>query len=156
MTPFTYGETVSILIKTYFCIQMFESFADILTGLQDKLGLFQDSEKPSGVFYDLGSVSLLQNSQYIQGFGKPSLVAALVLPKYLSKSVGIEFLDGLFQKSLELKKIYDESSLPVTLDFIKDDFMANTQWASEADIVFANATCFEKEMVSSISTILNK
>ena len=57
---------------------------------------------------------------------------------------------------MELKKIYDEKSLPVALDFVKDDFMANSAWASEADIVFANATCFEKDMVGTISSILNK
>ena len=32
--------------------------------------------------------------------------------------------------------------------------MANTAWASEADVIFANATCFEPHMVTSISKTL--
>ena len=41
------------------------------------------------------------------------------------------------------------------MEFKKDDFMANSEWVNEADVVFANATCFEQSMVSSISKILN-
>ena len=32
--------------------------------------------------------------------------------------------------------------------------MKNSEWASEADVVFANATCFEPNMVVEISKIL--
>ncbi len=32
--------------------------------------------------------------------------------------------------------------------------MTNTAWASEADVIFANATCFEPHMVTSISKTL--
>ena len=32
--------------------------------------------------------------------------------------------------------------------------MANTAWANEADVIFANATCFEPHMVTSISKTL--
>ena len=34
--------------------------------------------------------------------------------------------------------------------------MTNTAWASEADVIFANATCFEPHMVTSISKTLIK
>ena len=32
--------------------------------------------------------------------------------------------------------------------------MANTSWAEHADVIFANATCFENHMVTSISKTL--
>ena len=34
---------------------------------------------------------------------------------------------------------------------MKDDFITHTEWAIDADVIFANATCFEPHMVSSIS-----
>ena len=54
-------------------------------------------KKAGNVFYDLGS-----------GFGKPSLAAALSLPEEVSKCIGIEYLDGLYQESLNLKAVYDK------------------------------------------------
>ena len=80
MTPFVYGEIT------------FEPIAEILDML-DLQGLIRDRS----IFYDLGS-----------GFGKPCLAAALSLPSKFAKCIGIEYLDGLFQKSLELKKVYDD------------------------------------------------
>ena len=76
MTPFTYGEIT------------FGPMAEVLRSLplDGKSGL---------TFYDLGS-----------GFGKPCLAAALVLSKELSRCVGIEYLDGLYEKSLQLKEAY--------------------------------------------------
>lgn len=49
-------------------------------------------------FYDLGS-----------GMGKPSVTAALTLPDYFEKCVGIELLEGLYNKSLELATAYSQS-----------------------------------------------
>ncbi len=46
--------------------------------------------------YDLGA-----------GTGKPSVVFALTLPLYFSKCVGIELFDGLYQRSLALKEVYE-------------------------------------------------
>lgn len=71
--------------------QVFESFADVLLGMKENFGLFQDSQEPSAIFYDLGS-----------GFGKPSLAACLALPNYLKSCIGIEYLEGLYEKSLQL------------------------------------------------------
>jgi len=34
--------------------------------------------------------------------------------------------------------------------------MKDTEWAASADVVFANATCFSPEMVTSISKILSQ
>jgi len=129
MTPFTYGEIT------------FEPIAEILSSLslEGKSGL---------TFYDLGS-----------GFGKPCLAAALVLSKELSRCVGIEYLDGLYDKSLELKEAYEREVVMgregyPTIEFKKDDFLKNTQWANEVDVLFMNATCFEPHMVTSISKTL--
>ncbi len=100
---------------------------------------------PDGLtFIDLGS-----------GFGKPCLAAALVLKKELKKCIGIEYLDGLYAKSLELKEVYDkETTAEPVVDFIKGDFLADTTWSNEVDILFMNATCFEPHMVTSISKTL--
>ena len=37
------------------------------------------------------------------------------------------------------------------LEFITGNFVQETDWAKKADIVFANATCFDLNMVKSIS-----
>ena len=34
--------------------------------------------------------------------------------------------------------------------------MKNSEWATEADVIFANATCFEPDMVIKISKILSE
>ena len=81
MTPFTYGEIT------------FEPIYEVLTYLKNE-GLLP--KKSGNLFYDLGS-----------GFGKPCLAAALSLPEELSKCIGIEYLDGLYQESLKLKEVYD-------------------------------------------------
>lgn len=36
------------------------------------------------------------------------------------------------------------------LDFQKEDFLMNTSWVSQFDIVFMNATCFETDMLDKI------
>ena len=82
MTPFTYGEIT------------FEPIYEILRYLRQE-GMLP--KKAENVFYDLGS-----------GFGKPSLAAALSLPEEVSKCIGIEYLDGLYQESLNLKAVYDK------------------------------------------------
>ncbi len=80
MTPFTYGEIT------------FEPIAEILNEIKEKI-----INKGEAVFYDLGS-----------GFGKPCLAAALSLPGVFKRCIGIEYLDGLYSKSLELKAVYDQ------------------------------------------------
>lgn len=47
------------------------------------------------------------NTIYIQGYGKPCLAAAISLPQFFAKCIGIEFLEGLLEKSWELQKVYD-------------------------------------------------
>ena len=44
------------------------------------------------------------------GLGKPSVTAALTLPDFLTQCTGIELLDGLYNKSLELATAYEQSA----------------------------------------------
>jgi 16S rRNA G527 N7-methylase RsmG len=55
--------------------------------------LFQETSNDK-VAVDLGS-----------GVGKPSLTFALVLDKWLAESIGVELLEGLHKKSLEMKQV---------------------------------------------------
>ena len=90
ISPLVYGETVH------------DSIAEILLMLRDEYGLFKAGAfgpAREHCFYDLGS-----------GLGKPSITAAVTLPDYLDKCIGIELLDGLFNKSLEMATTYKESS----------------------------------------------
>ena len=72
--------------------------------------------------------------------------------------MGIELLDGLYNKSLELAQAYSKSGWVserrvegkncAELTFLKDDFIRNyEEWVSRASVVFANATCFEPDML---------
>ena len=136
ISPLVYGETIH------------SSIAEILMILRDQHGLFQpNDESAKRCFYDLGS-----------GLGKPSVTAALTLPDFLTKCVGIELLDGLYQKSLQLAAAYEQSEWVTdrkaqgkncpTLSYEKDDFIHNSEnWVSNAGVVFANATCFEPDMI---------
>ena len=134
ISPFVYGETVHASIEEFLLI------------LKNEHGLFQ-STNGGGCFFDLGS-----------GLGKPCVTAALTLPDFLTECVGIEFLEGLQLKSLELAASYEASTwfserkeqgkeCP-KLRFERDDFILHSEeWVSRSDVVFANATCFEPEMI---------
>ena len=139
ISPFVYGETVHA------------SISEFLLMLKNEHGLFtppaESSSSEGHCFYDLGS-----------GLGKPCITAALTLPDYLTECVGVELLDGLHKKSLELATSYEASSWAAErlsagktcpkVRFLWDDFMIhNEEWVRRADIVFANATCFEPEMI---------
>ena len=102
---------------------------------------------PGGVFVDLGS-----------GQGKGTLAAALVHD--FDEVIGIEFLEGLYQKSLELKALYDDMypkyiqeqgddtrKVP-EMKFIHGD-LTLYDW-SNADLVFANSTCFKWKMMQKV------
>lgn len=62
------------------------------------------------------------------------------------KCIGIELLQSLFQKSVELKDTYEQNtntddSRP-TFEVFHGDLL-EFDWWSNADIVLANSTCFE-------------
>jgi len=101
--------------------------------------------KEGEVFYDLGS-----------GTGKAVFVAHLLFP--FSKAVGIEILPTLYQASKTILEKYEKEVRPKILekknqqkiefilgDFLKIDF-------SDADVVFANSTCFSQQMIDKLET----
>ncbi|OGK50722.1 hypothetical protein A3B50_04450 [Candidatus Roizmanbacteria bacterium RIFCSPLOWO2_01_FULL_40_42] len=109
----TYGEIVP------------ESFYKILS---------QVNPQKDEVFYDLGS-----------GTGKAVLAASLFFP--FSKTVGVELLDDLYDASQQVLQRYQKEIIPrlntsnspeikfFQADFLDFDF-------SDADVIFAHATCF--------------
>ena len=102
---------------------------------QEFFRILKDVNPQEGeVFYDLGS-----------GTGKAVIAAALLFP--FSKTVGIELLDDLYDASIHvLERLKREVSTQETplpeIQFIQSDFL-NTDF-SDADIVFAHATCFHE------------
>lgn len=83
--------------------------------------------------------------------------------------MGIEYLESLYNKSLELIQVYNDeletnpklkennpTGVVPSLEFRQEDFIKNTEWVKDSDVVFANATCFEANMVTEISQIMAK
>lgn len=109
----TYGEIVP------------DAFYEMLSAVHPKKG---------EVFYDLGS-----------GSGKAVFAAALFFP--FSKTVGIEFLDDLYNASQDILDRFQRDIKPQYPDEIVSDIQfshgdfLNVDF-SDADIVFAHATCF--------------
>jgi SAM-dependent methyltransferase len=114
----------------------FDTFYKMLEKTQPKEG---------EVFYDLGS-----------GTGKAVFAAHLLFP--FSKTVGIEILPTLYQASKTILEKYEKEVRPKILekknqqkiefilgDFLKIDF-------SDADVVFANSTCFSQQVIAKLET----
>lgn len=99
--------------------------------------------KEGEIFYDLGS-----------GTGKGVLSAALFFP--FAKVVGVELLDGLHEASENvLKRFHAEiapglvtKKLPI-IEFHHADFLAYDM--SDADVIFAHATCFHDSLMKSLT-----
>jgi SAM-dependent methyltransferase len=108
-----------------------ESFCEILEKAQVST---QD------IFYDLGS-----------GTGKAVILAKLIFN--VQKSVGIEYLESLYQASLEayekFKKILNLPDFEKGVEFIKGDLFDID--FSLATILFINSTCFSDEQLAKIS-----
>ncbi|CAM9261116.1 unnamed protein product [Scytosiphon promiscuus] len=108
-----------------------------------------------GAFYDIGS-----------GTGKPVIAAALLHP--FDKAIGIEILEGLYTTSTELLKVWeggirdklDEKEGPTKVEFfLGDAFDMNVCDWTDADVVFANSTCFDASLMrkmASAATALKK
>ena len=102
-----------------------------------------------GVFYDVGS-----------GTGKPAF-AALLLHDF-DRVGGVEVLEGLHAKSIELVQRFDDelrASLPepkrsTSVTFVRGDATSlaapNLDW-SDGDVVFANSTCFDDQLMSAVA-----
>ena len=116
---------------------------------------YSDSIRNDGIFYDLGS-----------GAGKP-IIAMSMMHKF-QKLIGIEFLENLSNLSKDVKKNYDKTindkfdknkqlfsfEQPNEIEFIRGDFFQQS-WEN-ANVIFANSTCFSMEMIDNIAKKANK
>jgi SAM-dependent methyltransferase len=112
----------------------FRSFYDVLRTI---------NPSPGQVFYDLGS-----------GTGKALFVARLT--QDFSRCIGIEILEGLHQQA-ERNLDRFEKSYPAKqgagdgqrVEVYQGSFL-NFDW-SDGDVVFANSTCFEDELMRQLT-----
>lgn len=131
-TTLTYGEIE------------FKPFVKALHMIQHELG---GAEHMGGVFYDIGA-----------GTGKPVFAAAL--HGRFVRCVGIEILDGLFALSQSLLQQYKrevQPGLPLQkqathVDLLHGDFTQMDM--SDADVWFANSTCFNEEVSSALCFVV--
>jgi len=100
---------------------------------------------PSGMrFYDLGS-----------GTGRAIFVAVLTLD--LKFAGGIEILKQIHDASLEVLERYNQSILPGLTDpalikFFHGSFLDDTYDWTNGDLIFANSTCFEEDLLEKIAS----
>jgi len=98
--------------------------------------------KNKSTFYDLGS-----------GTGKACFAASLLQP--FRSVVGIEFLSSLHEVALETKLRFDElpreavASELSALRFVCGDIISH-DW-SDADVCFANTTCFKSDLMRALA-----
>mmetsp|Transcript_14424 Transcript_14424/g.35148 ORF Transcript_14424/g.35148 Transcript_14424/m.35148 type:complete len:242 (-) Transcript_14424:454-1179(-) len=101
-------------------------------------------QKPGGVFYDIGS-----------GTGKPTFAAALLHD--FDKAYGVEILEGLHKISVALLDRWNQAICPtlperkqktdiqfICGDAVKYDF-------TDADLCFANSTCFDSKLMQQLA-----
>ncbi len=133
----------------------FEAFGVILEkvkkiyGRQDvgASGAYGVLQGRGGVFYDLGS-----------GTGK-GVVAAAILHNF-DQCVGVECLEGLYSISLEMLASYNtrgktklqDREFDTHCSFVFGDFldMKVRDWR-DGDVVFANSTCYDEELMAKIA-----
>ena len=98
-----------------------------------------------GTFVDLGS-----------GAGKP-VIAAATLGSF-DKCIGVEYLQALVDASLDAKRRFDGhrvSKIPFSssaVDFVQADVTDLTAYDwSDADVLYANSTCFDDTLMAAIA-----
>lgn len=113
----------------------FDSFYEIIKTV---------NPKKDEVFYDLGS-----------GTGKAVFASHLLFD--FKKSIGIEILPDLYQTAIFLQQKYEKEIKPNLVNknegeikFILDDIFKTNFF--DADIVFANSTCFSQELINYLET----
>lgn len=100
--------------------------------------------QPGDTFLDLG-----------HGSGRALIAAALVYGDYLTSISGIELIPSLYDASLQVINNYQQQT--VEYDMKKVDIrvvcgnMLELDW--NADIVFANSTCFTEDLMVSIARL---
>ncbi len=126
------------------------SFAPFATAISKIRDVYHGLGKPGGKFYDIGS-----------GTGKPVIAAALLHP--WASCTGVEILEGLHSTSLELlavwnspdvQKILPPEAVSIQLNFIHADATA-FPW-HDADVWFANSTCFDDSLMVKLATVANQ
>lgn len=124
----------------------FDSYGIAFEKIKNKYGGLQ---KPGGKFYDIGS-----------GTGKPTFAAALLHD--FDSCTGVEILEGLYSASLELLEIWNTEVVPdlppakqkTVVQFLNED-ATKRDW-SDADMWFANSTCFDEALMAKLATIADK
>jgi len=109
----------------------FDPFVEVLTVACDGIDMKRK-------FVDLG-----------HGIGRATIITALISEFELIQ--GFEVIDGLYKKSEEIARRFRERSVgssPV-IDLHLDSFLGESAIASwiDADLVFANSTCFPDELI---------
>jgi hypothetical protein len=129
----------------------FVSFAETFEVIKDKCGGIPSG----GLFVDLGSV------RATQGTGKGVIAAALLHD--FSECWGIELLKGLHSVSESLKETYNREfprvmgehpdlfTVMPTVSMKVGSFL-DMDW-SKASFIFANSTCFSREMMRSLGEV---
>jgi len=115
----------------------FKSLAEVMWG--DVIEL-----KSGGVFYDLGS-----------GTGRGVFTASLI--NDWSKLQGVEILEGLYQAGVDVQARYErdfkasrtDAEKKQHISFVHGSFL-EVDW-SDGDLVFANSTCFDEELMNEIA-----
>lgn len=97
------------------------------------------SPRTGEIFYDLGS-----------GTGKAVILASMFFD--FARAIGIEYVHGLHYTALEVLKKYRQAAGKNNVEFIQRDFLEHS--FSDADIVFAHATCFHEGMMQLLSSKL--
>jgi hypothetical protein len=116
--------------------------------------------------YDILSSTLIRNSVphscgfYPSGSGTGRVVLAASFLFPFKKLVGIEILEGLHNAACEIETKYSETikrALPADdprsqqrIDLHCASFL-DFDWQSDADLVFANSTCFDDALMDSIA-----
>jgi SAM-dependent methyltransferase len=120
------------------------TFTPFATALMKIRELYGGLRGPGGKFYDIGS-----------GTGKPVIAAALL--HSWDSCTGIEILEGLHATSLELLAVWSSPeatalrppSATARIDFIRAD--ATTYPWQDADVWFANSTCFDDALMAQLA-----
>ena len=93
-------------------------------------------------FYDLGS-----------GIGKPCIAAALL--HNFKMCIGIEKTKDLYDISLAVleRDVFRccRATMP-SVSFIHASFLDHTSWMIDGDVIFMNSTCFDRDLIESVST----
>lgn len=137
----SYGEADGLITPLLYGEALHASIAELILHCKREHNLFADASNKARAV-DLGS-----------GSGKVCLTLALVLGEFLSCSLGFELLESLSEQSASLKTQYDSSPhrTACNMEFKQKDFMESIDEWIGAELIFANATAFEPDMLASIS-----